>query len=451
MPPLAATPPTPSLARALIRSLTRGTAVGEGARFIHVGQRAWIDAQMELLSEVAEDGHSDTKFVRGAYGAGKSHFLSVIQDFARDRNWVTSHIECKLDKVEIDRFETLYPKITQKLLMADLSAVSPGPRADPAIDAMRHLLERWAQDVLRKSGIRAEALSRPFDAEERVYGYFQRRLLRSALPVQFIQALMGFTRATLTNDHDTTAALCAWFQGSPDNLVLSAAYLGNPKTSNKAAKATVIRPIGKGTAHEAMRGLLWLIRDVGYAGLVLCIDEVEELARLATQKRQDQALQALREFVDHAGGEGGYQCLCMYLAATPEMFESPRYFLRYDALATRIQSFGARLNWRGPVVDLERTPLNRDEMIEIAAGIVRVHEIAYGAPARADLTAPLINKIVDGVLGTRYLIAKPRLLARVLIDELERMRSDGDAYCPPDDMPAVTTRAAAAVIRGQNA
>src|SRR5690242_21290691 len=57
-----------------------------------------------------------------------------------------------------------------------------------------------------------------------------------------------------------------------------------------------------------------------------------ELAKLGNRKRQDQALQALREYVDHAGGDGGYSRLCMYLAATPEMFESEHYFPRYDAL-----------------------------------------------------------------------------------------------------------------------
>src|SRR5580658_8109831 len=91
---------SPSLARALVRSLTRGTAVAEGARFINVGQDDWLAAQQELLDEVAEDGHSETKFVRGAYGSGKSHFLSVVQDHARDRNWVTAHVECKVDRVE---------------------------------------------------------------------------------------------------------------------------------------------------------------------------------------------------------------------------------------------------------------------------------------------------------------------------------------------------------------
>ena len=69
-------------------------------------------------------------------------------------------------------------------------------------------------------------------------------------------------------------------------------------------------------------------------------DEVEELAQLPQRKRRDQALQALREHVDDAGSEYGYQGLCLYLAATPEMFENPEFFPRYDALQTRIQPVG---------------------------------------------------------------------------------------------------------------
>jgi hypothetical protein len=445
------TPLTPALARALIRSLSRGTAVAEGARFIHVGQRNWLDAQLEMLAEVAEDEHSETKFVRGAYGAGKSHFLSVIQDYARDRNWVTSHVECKLDHVEVDRFETLYPKIAEKLLMSDLTNAAATAGSNPSIDPMRHLIDSWARTVLRKAGIREEAPSRPFDADQRVYGYFQQRLLRSTLPTQFVQALMGFTRSSLEGDHDTTAAVCSWLRGTPDNLTLAAVSLANPKTLNTTARPIVLRPIGKSTAHDVMRGLLWLIRDAGYAGLLLCIDEVEELARLPTQKRRDQALQALREFVDHAGGEGSYRSLCMYLAATPEMFESAQYFLRYDALSTRIQAVGSRSNWRGPVIDLEKTPLARAEMVEVARAITRVHAAAYGAPSGASVTDALLSEIVESVIANRHRLAKPRLLARVLVDELERMRSEGKAYRPTTDMPALTANAAVTVIDGETA
>src|SRR5262249_40067358 len=106
--------PTQGLARALSRSPTKGSSSPESARYSHAGHDKWLAAQKELLNEIADDGHSDTKFVRGAYGAGKSHFLSVVQDRARQHGWMTAHVECKVDGVQIDRFETLYPRIATK-------------------------------------------------------------------------------------------------------------------------------------------------------------------------------------------------------------------------------------------------------------------------------------------------------------------------------------------------
>src|SRR4051812_31868277 len=134
---------TRPVARVLLRTLTRGTALGEGASYIHVGHAKWLAAQREVLTEIAEDGHADTKFVRGAYGAGKSHFLSVVQDAARDQNWMTVHVECKADGVQIDRFETLYPRIVGKLTAADFVSNNNGDGVGP-IDPVRHLLEKWA-------------------------------------------------------------------------------------------------------------------------------------------------------------------------------------------------------------------------------------------------------------------------------------------------------------------
>ena len=52
---------TVPLARAMVRSLTRGTTVSLGARYIHVGHEKWLTAQQELLRELAEDGGADTK------------------------------------------------------------------------------------------------------------------------------------------------------------------------------------------------------------------------------------------------------------------------------------------------------------------------------------------------------------------------------------------------------
>ena len=153
-------------AKAIIRSLTRGTTIAEGVRYIHVGRSEWLAAQQELLAEIADDGHSDTKFVRGAYGAGKSHFLSVVQDYARSKYWVSCHVECKADGVQIDRFETLYPQIAAKMKL-------PGGTGDGDVKPVRLLLEQWAARQLSQVTTPDAVVIRPFDAEARLYASLQ--------------------------------------------------------------------------------------------------------------------------------------------------------------------------------------------------------------------------------------------------------------------------------------
>ncbi len=441
--------PPQFLAKALIRSLTRGTAIARGVRYIHVGHDRWLAAQEEMLDEVAEDTHSETKFVRGAYGAGKSHFLAVVQDRARERGWMTSHIECKVDSVQIDRFETLYPKLAAKLLSRDMLEAADSEGDVLPQDPIRYLLDRWTSQQLRAAGVRDEGLTRPFDADNRLYVQFQKGLLQSNLPPEFCRVLVAYSRAYLVRDLETTSAVSRWLRGVDDRCRIPAAYTGRSTTGSaaRAAGTVDIRPIGKGTAHDVMRGLLWLVRSAGYQGLVLCIDEVEELAKLGNRKRQDQALQALREYVDHAGGEGGYSNLCMYLAATPDMFEGPDYFPRYDALATRIQPIGSEINWRAPVIDLDRTPLEPAQMREVALGIWRVHRIAYGDEVTRSFGEALIGVVVEKLVDSRLRMARPRLLARVIVDELERARQNGARYEAPVDVESLIGRAASAVAR----
>lgn len=431
---------SPPLARALIRSLSRGTAVAEGVRYIHVGHSSWLAAQAELLDEIAEDGRSDTKFVRGTYGAGKSHFLSVVQDRARANGWATAHVECKVDRVEIDRFETLYPQITAKLLSTEILEKRRDTGFE-SIEPIRLLLETWTRSLLARAGVKDGRLTRPFDADNRIFSELQRGLLRSSLPADFTKALTVFARATLAHDNDTLRSVCDWLRGHHETARIPALYLRPPGATRPDDPTPKIdlRPIGKGTAHDVMRGLLWLVRAAGHSGLVLCIDEVEELAKLSTRKRQDQALQALREYVDSAGGDSGFRHLAMYLAATPEMFEGKDYFPRYDALATRIQPIGDELNWRAPVVDLDKTPLDATEMHEMARRISAVHRKAYPMDDATILQEPPVADFVTAVLSSRFRIAKPRLLTRLLVDELERARQRGQAYSRPDVPQAVAT------------
>src|SRR5688500_8755935 len=78
-----------------------------------------------------------------------------------------------------------------------------------------------------------------------------------------------------------------------------------------------LRPITSATSLDVFRGVIWLLRQCNYSGLILAIDEVEQLARLRPAVRRDRALQTLREFVDNTDGDIGLQRVAIYFAATP--------------------------------------------------------------------------------------------------------------------------------------
>ena len=421
--------PSRLVARRLLRQLGRGTTIAEGARYLHVGHARWLDAQRELLDELEEDGGSDTKFVRGTYGSGKSHFLYVVEDIARQSNWLTAHVECRADEVEVDRFETLYPALCRKLRVSS-------DRGEDDGDPVSTVLGTWFEKVCAGAGLAAHARALPFDAAERLYAQLERSLLRSNLPMAFQRALTAFAMAKTARKPDIVNAIVDWVRGFDERVRIDGRYLrptlGNAKPG--ATRTFDLRPLGKGTAREALRGLLWLIRQAGHTGLVLSIDEVEELAKLPQRKRRDQALQALREHVDDAGAERGHRSLCLYLAATPEMFENRDYFPRYDALQTRIQPVGRELNWRAPVIDLDRTPLSAREMRELASRLRDLYGSAYQGHAAWGVSEAVLNTFVKQVMGATLGIAKPRLLVRLVVHELERARQLDGSYRPPDDI-----------------
>src|SRR5439155_24766094 len=122
----------------------------------------------------------------------------------------------------------------------------------------------------------------PFDADSRVYAELNSVLLRTSLPADFVRALVVYVRAALSDDLETLVAISHWMGGADESVTVAAKYLSRPTgVSGVRSAATVnLRPIGRGTARDVMRGVLWLVKMIGAKGLVLCIDEVEELARL---------------------------------------------------------------------------------------------------------------------------------------------------------------------------
>ena len=73
--------------------------------------------------------------------------------------------------------------------------------------------------------------------------------------------------------------------------------------------------------------------------------------------------------------------------------------------------------------------------------------MAHGATATKGVTEELLSRFVAEVQRSRFRIAKPRLLTRLLVDELERARLRGTEYRPPADVATAATQVAEKITR----
>jgi hypothetical protein len=108
---------------------------------------------------------------------------------------------------------------------------------------------------------------------------------------QFALALRAYRRARRQNDPATADGLIAWLEGQPQvGAVVKRA-------------AGVKGDVDHFAALSFLQGLLVVLRDSGFAGLLLVLDEIETLQRVRGDARE-KGLNALRQLVDEidAGG-----------------------------------------------------------------------------------------------------------------------------------------------------
>ncbi|MBK7080424.1 MAG: hypothetical protein IPH55_06600 [Betaproteobacteria bacterium] len=140
--------------------------------------------------------------------------------------------------------------------------------------------------------------------------------------------------------------------------------------------------------------------------MVLCIDEVEELAKLGNRKRQDQALRS-PGVCRSRRGDGGYSYMCMYLAATPRCSRASTTFLAttpWQPVSNRL----VKINWRAPVIDLDRTPLQQSgkctKWLSASGEYIEWHTNPM-VPKK--VPPAFIDKLLVEVGKSRFRIAKP--------------------------------------------
>jgi len=394
-------------ARKILRSLRTGSVPSEYARDMFVGHDRWFTHAVEEMMDVAEDNHFSARFVRAKYGGGKTHFLKCLEEVARENGWVTSFVTLRPNEVELDRFSTVAVDIANKLLL---------PNGERGLSSLLEIsLSKIAESCGYKRGS-ASSIRKSFEATQEKINTLCNQF---NLSFDFRLALRTIMLAHIDRDEFLFHQIARWMAGGEEKLVLDPKRL--ELHSGTHATPIPIKALGLGSADEHLRLLALLVQWAGNRGFLLTIDEVELVASMPVRRRKN-AFQTLRALIDQTDPNRHPVSTCMFLAATPAMFEDPDMFPSYKALQDRIESLpsvidNGKINFLAPVIDLDSTELNREELLLIAENILSIHNRAGGSSTSG--LRKQLRRLVEAVVSTSYVIARPRLLCRMVIDLLE--------------------------------
>ncbi len=394
--------------REVVDALRRGTVPQQGLDVLAVGLGRFEEATADELGMVASGG-SVFKAVRGEYGSGKTFFSRWLIEKGKKLGFASAEVQISETETPLHRLETIYRRVTENLATSEF-----------APSALRDVVDGWfftlEQDVEASGGDRANHSA--FNAA--VLTLMERRLdsvVRTA--PAFATVLRGYHQAMLDGDQLQAEGLLAWLGGQPH-------------VAASVRRAAGIRgELDHFGALGSLQGLLTILRDSEYKGLILVLDEVETLQRVRSDVRE-KSLNALRQLVDEIDA-GKFPGLYLVITGTPAFFDGSQGMQRLPPLAQRLAvDFSTDARFDNPRAPQIRLPgFNLDSLTGLGIKVRDIYASGSG-------TSPRISAIVDdkyisdlsravaGELGGKAGVA-PRLFVKKLVaDVLDRVDQFAD-------------------------
>jgi len=388
----------------IVSALRRGTVPSSGLDALAVGIDTFASTLDEELAAVAT-GRGGFKAVRGEYGTGKTFFGRWLQERARARGFAATEVQINETETPLHRLETVYRRLVEHL-----------GTADTATGAFRGVVDGWfyalEQDVLADSSVDAD------NAEEllaRTNELMEARLAAiSKTAPAFSAVLRTYRRAQADGDGMLADGLISWLAGQP-----------NVAASVKRA-AGIKGDLDHFGATNFLVGLLTILRDSGFSGLVLVLDEVETLQRMRTDTRE-KGLNALRQWIDEIDA-GRYPGLYLVVTGTPAFYDGPQGVQRLAPLAQRLHvDFGTDRRFDNPrAVQIRLAPFDHGSLLSVGRRVRdiyadgRTHEQRLRAVVD-DNYLDVLARAVAGGLGGKVGVAPRLFLKKLVADVLDRV------------------------------
>lgn len=388
----------------IVSALRRGTVPSSGLDVLAVGIDSFAPALDEELAGVAS-GRAGFKAVRGEYGSGKTFFGRWLQERARAKGFAASEVQINESETPLHKLETVYRRLVERLGTAD----SPSGAFRSVIDGWFYALE---QDVL------ADGSVDPDDTElllEKTNALMEARLaaISRAAPA-FSAVLRTYRGALARGDGQLADGLISWLAGQP-----------NVAASIKRA-AGIKGDLDHFGAANFLVGLLTILRDSGFSGLLLVLDEVEILQRMRTDTRE-RGLNALRQWIDEIDA-GRYPGLYLVVTGTPAFFDGPQGVQRLAPLAQRLHvDFSTDKRFDNPrAVQIRLNAFDQNSLLAVGRRVRDIYSNGAKQETRLrdlvdDAYVETLAKAVAGGLGGKVGVAPRLFLKKLVADVMDRV------------------------------
>ncbi|WP_296399958.1 ATP-binding protein [Acidaminococcus timonensis] len=350
------------IARTLISSLKGGVVPRIGLPYITVGRKNEIDALLHDV-EVIADGGASFRFIVGRYGSGKSFLLQTLRNYVMERNFVVVDADLSPERrLQGTKGQGL---ATYRELVRNMAT-----KTRPEGGALPLILDRWISQVQqqvmtensleltdgRLDGLVQQKIGQVIDAlNEMVHGF------------DFARLLTLYYQSYRQGDETTKAKVIKWFRGEYHTKTEARQELG----------VNII--ISDEDWYEYLKIFALFLKQAGYAGLLVCIDELVNIYKIPHAiTRQYNYEKILTMYNDTLQGKAHY--LGIIMGGTPQCMEDPRRGVySYEALRSRLAEGhfgGEHKDLLAPVIRLQ--PLTGDEMLILIEKLAQIHGVLYG-------------------------------------------------------------------------
>src|SRR6202140_603600 len=260
----------------IIQALAAGVVPRTGLQHIQVGRANEVAALVRDLDRIA-DGGASVRFIIGEYGAGKTFFLNLIRIIALEKRLVTLHADLAPDRrlhATGGQARALYAEAARN--MATRSKAEGG-----ALPRVGEVFITKARDDAQKAGRSPadEIRSKLASLKELVGGY------------DFADVVADYWEASEAGNEGRKDAALRWLRGEFATKTDARAALG------------VRTIVDDASIYDHWKLLARFVRLAGYSGLLICLDELVNLYKLAnTQARTANYEQILRILNDSLQG-----------------------------------------------------------------------------------------------------------------------------------------------------